>query len=79
METEGGAGSVICIGDKISFLVENSGYLAIPSAREPIPEKDDCVTHLRAIAFRKADKSDVDDVYPADYSVRLGSCYLFSL
>ena len=63
----GDTDEILSIGDVVSFLVESSGHLAIPSTWEPVPEKTDCVTHLRAIAFHKAS----DESYPADYSVRL--------
>ena len=52
-------------GDLVSFMVESTGYLGIPSLSEPVPERADPVTHLRAIPA----KSGTKDI-PGDFSTR---------
>lgn len=56
---------IVQIGDLVSFMVENTGYLGIPSIQEPVPERADPVTHMRAIPA----KSGTKDI-PGDYSTR---------
>jgi hypothetical protein len=56
---------IIHTGDLVSFMVESTGYLGIPSIEEPVPERVDTTTHLRAIPT----KSGTKDI-PGDYSTR---------
>lgn len=56
---------IVHTGDLVSFMVESTGYLGIPSNREPVPERADPVTHLRAIPA----KSGTKDI-PGDYTTR---------
>lgn len=38
---------VLLSGDIVGFNVDSLGYLATPSDLEPIPEKEETVSHLR--------------------------------
>lgn len=40
---------IICQGDLIDLFVDDIGHFAIPSSTEPLPERNDSVTHMRAI------------------------------
>ena len=54
----------IYYGDSVSFLVDDLGYLACPSAEEPIPERADFVSHLRLAPCAGT------QIFPADFSYR---------
>ena len=43
------AKSTLRQGDLAYFYIDNSGFFAIPSQEEPLPEHHDSVSHLRAI------------------------------
>ena len=53
--------SHIHFGDIVSFLVEDLGYLAIPSQREPIPEKNDHVSMIRVFSSENVTNGKSDD------------------
>ncbi len=38
---------VLLSGDIVGFHVDSIGYLATPSSYEPIPEKEEAVSHVR--------------------------------
>lgn len=44
--------NVVRSGDCIGFLVDNFGFLTTPSSSEPLPEREEVVTHLRASNFQ---------------------------
>lgn len=41
---------VLLSGDTVGFNVDSMGFLATPSDLEPIPEREETVTHLRVAA-----------------------------
>jgi hypothetical protein len=69
MESDSDSG-ILYTGDLLSFYVENSGYLAIPSTREPVAERTDTVTSLRAISVENGAKT-----LPGDYPTRFHLIY----
>jgi hypothetical protein len=69
---DSGASNVICQGDLVEFFVDDVGHFAIPSSSEPPPEKNDNVTHLRAIPH-------FDKDLPADFNIRLYYLYIYFL
>lgn len=55
--------SVIYQGDLIYFYVDNIGFFSFPSLDEPISERTDVVSHLRAIRSPAAQ-------LPPDFNLR---------
>ena len=69
-ENQGGVKSkqndagIVYYGDIVSFYVEELGFLASPSNREPLPERSDYISHLRI-----SPAIDAESTTP-DFSVR---------
>jgi hypothetical protein len=60
---EGQTKAVICQGDLVYFYVDNTGFFSFPSLDEPISERSDVVSHLRAIRSPSAQ-------LPPDFNLR---------